>query len=76
MNINYFCYKLLSYLIQFQDNIPVAVMKQVRAKYANNEDFVPEKIKTASTACEGLARWVLAMEKYDKLVLNLICYIV
>ena len=49
-----------------QDNIPVPIIKQIRAKYANNPDFDPEKIKVASTACEGLSRWVLAMEKYDK----------
>ena len=44
-------------------------MKQIRAKYANNPDFDPDKIKVASTACEGLSRWFLAMEKYDKFVL-------
>ena len=49
-----------------KDNIPAPVMKQIRAKYADNPDFDPEKIKVASTACEGLSRWVLAMEKYDK----------
>jgi dynein heavy chain len=30
-----------------------------------NPDFDPEKIKVASTACEGLCRWLLAIEKYD-----------
>ena len=50
----------------FQDNIPIQIMKIIRTKYADNPDFDPDKIKTASTACEGLARWVLAMEKYDK----------
>jgi len=49
----------------FQDNIPVAIMKQVRARYVDNPDFDPEKIKSASKACEGLSRWVLAIEKYD-----------
>ena len=41
-------------------------MKQIRAKYASNADFDPDKIKVASTACEGLCKWILAMEKYDK----------
>lgn len=45
-------------------------MKQVRSKYANNPDFDPDKIKNASTACEGLSKWVLAIEKYDKSVYN------
>ncbi len=49
-----------------KDNITPAIMKQIRNKYANNPDFDPDKIKNASTACEGLSRWVLAMEKYDK----------
>jgi len=48
-----------------QDNIPAPVMKQIRARFCNNPDFDPEKIKVASTACEGLCRWVLAVEKYD-----------
>lgn len=49
-----------------RDNIPVAYMKIIRAKYITNPDFVPEKIKTASTACEGICKWVCAMEKYDR----------
>jgi len=52
-------------MILLQDNIPVPIMKQIRARFCNNPDFDPEKIKTASTACEGLCRWVLAIEKYD-----------
>lgn len=43
-------------------------MKMIRAKYSDNPDFDPDKIKVASTAAEGLSRWVLAMEKYDKYV--------
>lgn len=59
--------KFLDSLVNFdRDNIPPAVMKTVRAKYSDNPDFDPDKIKAASTACEGLARWVLALEKYDK----------
>jgi len=37
----------------------------IRTKYITNPDFDPEKIKVASTACEGLSRWLLAIEKYD-----------
>ncbi len=32
----------------------------------DNPDFDPEKIKVASMAAEGLAKWVLAMDQYDK----------
>ncbi|XP_013422101.1 dynein heavy chain 7, axonemal isoform X2 [Lingula anatina] len=49
-----------------KDNIPPAVIKIIREKYVTNPDFVPEKIKTASTAAEGLCKWVRAMESYDK----------
>jgi hypothetical protein len=37
----------------------------IRQKYLTNPDFDPDKIKVASTACEGLCRWLLAIEKYD-----------
>ncbi|ELU17469.1 hypothetical protein CAPTEDRAFT_228350 [Capitella teleta] len=59
--------KFLDSLTEFdRDNVPAPIIKQVRAKYAGNPDFDPDKIKNASTACEGLAKWVLAIEKYDK----------
>jgi dynein heavy chain len=58
--------KFLESLITFdKDNIPAAIMKQIRSRFCNNADLDPEKIKMASTACEGLCRWVLAIEKYD-----------
>ncbi|RKO94242.1 dynein heavy chain and region D6 of dynein motor-domain-containing protein [Blyttiomyces helicus] len=49
-----------------KDNIPVAVMKVIRSKYMDNPEFDPEKIKNASSAAEGLCRWVRAMEMYDR----------
>ncbi|KAG7268093.1 LOW QUALITY PROTEIN: hypothetical protein CRUP_011869 [Coryphaenoides rupestris] len=49
-----------------KDNIPPAFITIIRNKYTTNPDFVPEKIRTASTAAEGLCKWVLAMESYDK----------
>jgi dynein heavy chain len=49
-----------------KDNIPVAVMKIIRAKYMDNPEFDPEKVKNASSAAEGLCRWVRAMECYDR----------
>lgn len=50
----------------FQDNINPSIMKHIRTKYISNPDFDPEKIKVASTACEGLCKWVRAMDTYDK----------
>ncbi|XP_058247474.1 dynein axonemal heavy chain 7 [Hemibagrus wyckioides] len=49
-----------------KDNIPAAYMTIIRNKYITNPDFVPEKIRTASTAAEGLCKWVCAMDSYDK----------
>jgi len=49
-----------------KDNIPVKSVKEIRDKYLTNPDFVPEKIRTASLAAEGLCKWVLAMESYDR----------
>lgn len=49
-----------------KDNIAPAIIKTIRQKYTSNPEFDPEKIKTASTAAEGLCKWVVAMESYDK----------
>ncbi len=31
-----------------------------------NPEFVPDKVKAASSAAEGLCKWVRAMEAYDR----------
>ncbi|XP_041374659.1 dynein heavy chain 7, axonemal-like isoform X2 [Gigantopelta aegis] len=49
-----------------KDNIPPPAIKTIRAKYIPNPDFDPDKIRVASTACEGLCKWVRAMDVYDK----------
>ncbi|XP_067459187.1 dynein axonemal heavy chain 7 [Thunnus thynnus] len=49
-----------------KDNIPPNFIAIIRNKYITNPDFVPEKIRTASTAAEGMCKWVCAMDKYDK----------
>ena len=38
----------------------------VTLRYCSNADFKPEIIKSASTACEGLCKWVRALEVYDR----------
>ncbi|OBS81697.1 hypothetical protein A6R68_24313, partial [Neotoma lepida] len=48
-----------------KDNIPPAYMNIIRKSYIPNPDFVPEKIRNASTAAEGLCKWVIAMDSYD-----------
>jgi dynein heavy chain len=48
-----------------KNNIPAAI-KRIRANFINDPNFDPLKIRNVSTACEGLCRWVRAMDSYDK----------
>ena len=41
-----------------------AVIQNIQ-KYLQDPDFVPEKIKAASEAAEGICKWVIAICKYD-----------
>ncbi|KAL2299010.1 hypothetical protein Nmel_014623 [Mimus melanotis] len=49
-----------------KDNIPPPIMKKIRDKFMNHPDFQPEVVKNVSSACEGLCKWVRAMEVYDR----------
>ncbi|XP_075466156.1 dynein axonemal heavy chain 7 [Ascaphus truei] len=49
-----------------KDNIPSSYMSIIRKQYITNAEFVPDKIRNASTAAEGLCKWVIAMDSYDK----------
>ena len=48
-----------------KDNIPGAYIKKIRDNYISNKDFNPETMKTVSSACEGLCKWVRAIDVYD-----------
>nr|CAD7458186.1 unnamed protein product [Timema tahoe] len=62
-------FKFLDTLRTFdKDNIPVAIMKRIRDKYIPDRDFDPDVIKNVSMACEGLCKWVRAMEVYDRVI--------
>ena len=41
-------------------------MTKIRKEYITNPDFDPAKVANASSAAEGLCKWVLAMEIYDR----------
>uniref|UniRef100_UPI00398F1DFB dynein axonemal heavy chain 7 isoform X1 n=2 Tax=Pristiophorus japonicus TaxID=55135 RepID=UPI00398F1DFB len=59
--------KLLQSLHEYdKDNIPSIYISVIRNKYITNPEFVPEKIRNASTAAEGLCKWVIAIDSYDK----------
>uniref|UniRef100_A0A8C2U835 Dynein axonemal heavy chain 3 n=1 Tax=Coturnix japonica TaxID=93934 RepID=A0A8C2U835_COTJA len=49
-----------------KDHIPPAVMKVIRDRFIDHPDFQPAVIKNVSSACEGLCKWVRAMEVYDR----------
>lgn len=49
-----------------KDNIPHAIMKKIRTEYLPNKDFKPSVVSKASSAAEGLCKWVIAMDMYDR----------
>ena len=48
-----------------KDNIHPAVIGKIRANYVTNPEFDPAIIRNVSSACEGLCKWVRALEVYD-----------
>uniref|UniRef100_A0A0X3NP81 Dynein heavy chain 7, axonemal n=1 Tax=Schistocephalus solidus TaxID=70667 RepID=A0A0X3NP81_SCHSO len=59
--------KFLEHLKNYdKDNIPANIIKIISEKYIPNPEFKPERIAVASTAAEGLCKWVIAIESYDK----------
>ena len=49
-----------------KDNISPHIMKKIRTEYIDNPEFDPDKVRTASSAAEGLCKWIRAMEVYDR----------
>jgi len=49
-----------------KDNIPQKVIDVIRKTFVPDESFTPAAIAKASSAAEGLCKWVLAMESYDR----------
>ena len=59
--------KFMDGLLNFdKDDIPPKVIQKLEERVFTNENFDPEKVKAASTAAEGLCKWVIAIAKYDK----------
>ncbi|EPY81024.1 hypothetical protein CB1_000762017 [Camelus ferus] len=44
----------------------VTVMQKIRGEYLTNPEFDPPKVAKASSAAEGLCKWIMAMEVYDR----------
>ncbi|XP_077462234.1 dynein axonemal heavy chain 12-like [Stigmatopora argus] len=51
-----------------KDNIPEDSMNKIRSTYMTNPDFNPGKVAKASSAAEGLCKWIKAMESYDRVM--------
>ena len=49
-----------------KDDIAPSIMKKIRTEYLPNKDFKPSVVAKASSAAEGLCKWVIAMDMYDK----------
>ncbi|CAH8853473.1 unnamed protein product [Trichobilharzia szidati] len=49
-----------------KDNINPAIMQRIRKEFMTNPEFDPVKVARASSAAEGLCKWILAMEQYDR----------
>lgn len=41
-------------------------MQKIRSEYMTNPDFDPSIVAKASSAAEGLCKWIKAMEVYDR----------
>ena len=41
-------------------------MQKIRKEYISNPEFDPAKVANASSAAEGLCKWIMAMEIYDR----------
>nr|8GLV_Kg Chain Kg, DHC_N2 domain-containing protein [Chlamydomonas reinhardtii] len=50
-----------------KDHIPPEVIVKIRP-FAQDPEFQPKVIEKQSVACAGLCSWVIALEKYDKVI--------
>lgn len=58
--------KFLEGLINFdKDNIPPKVMTKLKDQILNDENFDPDKIKSASSAAEGMFCLVILIDYYQ-----------
>uniref|UniRef100_A0A336LVJ1 CSON005797 protein n=1 Tax=Culicoides sonorensis TaxID=179676 RepID=A0A336LVJ1_CULSO len=58
----------LQSLIEFdKDNISIEAINRIRKEFITDKNFKPKIIKKSSRACEGLCKWILAVNKYDEI---------
>ncbi|XP_048523986.1 dynein axonemal heavy chain 7-like [Dendroctonus ponderosae] len=49
-----------------KDHIKPEVMVKIRKDYLPHKDFKPHVVAKASSAAEGLCKWIIAMDMYDR----------
>lgn len=49
-----------------KDNIKPDIMAKLRKEYLPHKDFKPNIVAKASSAAEGLCKWIIAMDMYDR----------
>lgn len=65
MNEKNFLGSLIAYN---KDHIPEKVMREIRNKFIDDQDFKPSRVEKASFAAKGLCLWIRALDQYDKVV--------
>ncbi|XP_025190774.1 dynein heavy chain 7, axonemal [Melanaphis sacchari] len=51
-----------------KDNIPSQIMAIIRKTYLPDPNFKPLIVAKASSAAEGLCKWIIALDMYDKVI--------
>lgn len=51
-----------------KDNIPSQIMAVIRKTYLPDPNFKPAIVAKASSAAEGLCKWIIALDMYDKVI--------
>lgn len=51
-----------------KDNIAPQIMATIRKTYLPDPNFKPSIIAKASSAAEGLCKWIIALDMYDKVI--------
>ena len=51
-----------------KENIKLSVISDIRKRFLSSKEFNPERVKKASSAAEGICKWVIAIAEYDKIL--------
>jgi dynein heavy chain len=55
-----------------KNNLDQKLKKIIETEYMTMEEFTPARIRNASEAAEGIAKWVIALVKYDTVYLTIV----